>query len=519
MWNQLYSSQFHYAIHLFGAVVYFAAGWLYFDAYTKNHAYLKSRIIGLFILALGSLVEGMTLQITAQSTQGFMFGSVGRYILPVIGYVSIFLSFPFDPVQSKPVHTFFSSLSMPLRNAYLTLLPVSSLSVALMYFVHVSEGLEWHLLLPAVSFFIITIAEVFNAIQGVFSGTHVIHLANLIAPFGLFWWAEHLMLLIGFIFLMRWVFWYLLKSFEMQVVFISTVSVAILTFFITTFFVYNLSNSLLDEISHQVAQTVKVFSYSIDSKKREALADARFIASDLRLTAAIKDSKEVVIRSIMQEYAISRSIRGLLLVNADGSPLARTDNENILSDGKLYDPAIREVQKGIDTAEMVAVPGVSVPTIYMLAAVPVRSENIVVGAVLLAYSLDSALLQGIKKNLGLEGAIFAGDRLSVTSMRNADALIGMKETNPQIIKDVLVDGKRYEGEVLYNATEYLGSYEPMLDASDTPIGMLYVGRSVGDVYSILFRSIQATYIASTFLLLLSIFPALYVAKYIIYQVH
>lgn len=491
------------------------------DAYTKKHSYLKARIAGLFILAVSSLFEGMTLPLFGSATgdTDVSFRSVVHYILPIIGYICIFLSFPFDPIQKRPSYAVVGAFTASFTHAVMSLLPVGSLSVAVMYFTHVAEGLEWHLLLPAVSFSIITIAELLHAIQGIFSNTQVVYFFELIKPFGLFWWAEHIILLVGFILLIRWVFWYLLKSFEMQVVFISTVSIALVTFVITTYFVHQLSTSLLQEISHQVSQSVKVFSFSIESKKREAIADARFIAADDSLIIAIQKRNDTDIIRILEKYTISRGIRGILLTNTQGKILARSDSENIFSDSTIYQSVITQATVGGESGQMVALPGISGNILYMLAAVPVVSENSTIGSILLAYSLDSAVTLGIKKDLGLEGALFAGDRLSVTSMRTADAPVGMRETDVGIIRRVLGEGKRYEGLVVYNTTEYLGAYEPITNTTGTPIGMMYVGRPIADVFAILAQAIQATYLASTVLLLLTIFPALRIAKYIIYQVH
>ncbi len=519
MWYQLYSSLFHYAVHLFGAVVYFAAGWLYLDAYTKKHPYLKLRIAGLFILSISSLFEGMTLPLFGLEGEGESLKSILHYIVPIIGYLCIFLSFPFDPIQKRPSYAVVSVFTTSFKNAVMSLVPVGSLSVAVMYFTHVAEGLEWHLLLPAISFSIITVAEIIHAIQSIFSSTQIAYVLDLIRPFGLFWWAEHIILLFGFIVLIRWVFWYLLKSFEMQVVFISTVSVALVTFIITTFFVYHLSNSLLLEISHQVTQSVKVFSFSIESKKREAIADARFIAADDALIQAIQKRNDTEISRILEKYTISRGIRGLLLTNAQGKILVSSDSEHIFSDANVYQAIVSQAKIGGESGEMVALPGISSHMLYMLAAVPIVSENSTIGSILLAYSLDTAVTQGIKKELGLEGGLFAGDRLSVTSMRTADAPVGMRETDAGIISRVLGEGKRFEGLVVYNTTEYLGAYEPIVNSTGNPIGMMYVGRPIADVFAILAQAIQATYFASTVLLLLSVFPALYLAKYIIYQVH
>lgn len=520
MWYQLYSSQFHYAVYLFGALVFFSAGWLYLDASVRKHKYLKMRVFGFFSLAVSSLLECVRIEFGASAAQGGDMSpmTIAASLLPFIGYLFIFFSFPFDAIQARPVYAVVNVISMPVRNALATLLPFGPLSVAVMYYKHVAEGLEWHLLMPAISFAVIGLSEILHAVRSIFQSSPVLFAAELASPFGFFWWSEHIVLLIGLVLLMRWVFWYLLKSFEMQMIIIATLSVTVLTFVITAVFVHQLYGNLLLEMSRQVTQGVKVFSYTINAKKREALADARFIALDTRLITAVKKGDDRVVSALLSEYTASRGIRGLLLVDPQGNPIAQSDAENIFADMTPFASVLTQAKQGIESSVMHVVPGISAPSVFMLATVPVRSETVLVGSVLLAYGFDTALTEGIRKEFGLEGAVFAGDRLAESSMRSTDAPAGMKETNPQILKRVLVEGGTYEGVVVYNTTEYLGSYVPIVNAGGIPIGMMYTGKSLGDVFRVMAEAIQGTYVISTVLLLLSIIPALYIARFIIYQV-
>ena len=78
---------------------------------------------------------------------------------------------------------------------------------------------------------------------------------------------------------------------------------------------------------------------------------------------------------------------------------------------------------------------------------------------------------------GGEATIFSGDERVVTTVRKADGTraVGTKVTDPAIIKTVLKDGKRFEGETTILGQRYLTIYEPIKAYDDSIAGMLFTG--------------------------------------------
>jgi hypothetical protein len=95
---QFIGQNLHFAVDLFVALACFAAGWLYLDAGSKHHLFVKtSKWAGFFLLALGFLVAGASgADSGALSTLGIIF--------KLLGYSGILISNFFDPIQARP-HT------------------------------------------------------------------------------------------------------------------------------------------------------------------------------------------------------------------------------------------------------------------------------------------------------------------------------------------------------------------------------------------------------------------------------
>lgn len=521
MWSFIYSQQFHFALHLFGSLVFFSAGWLYLDAYQYSSKYLIPRIAGFFLLSIASLVGSLQIDLVYFITAASQSPNLAflSFFLTFSGYILILASFPKSIFQKKPVYRALFPILGPLRIILTFLKPLGALAITGMFYTNVAEGLEWHLLLPSVAFFSITISEVMQMFAGLFNTSTNIFFQNLAVPFGLFWWLEHIFLLVGLILLFRWVFWYLLKSFEMQMVFIATACVIILTVTITTIFANLLSSSLFAEISTQMTQSVKVFSYGIESLKRSALADAKFISVDTRLISAINNQDTVTATQIVQDFSTSRTVRHIMVIGIKGASIVRNDQDNIFSELDRFKTITDLSGQGVESSTLFSLSGVLTPAIYIAAAVPIRDKSTIIGTVLLANTLDDSFLRGIKKDTGLEGTLFAGNILAATSLNHSETLVGIKETDKTVQKKVLTDGNALEGMTVLDNTQYMGSYLPVKDINGVTIGMMFAGIPFGEIFQIIARAIGATYILAIIFLILSVPPALFTARYVIRQMH
>jgi hypothetical protein len=175
---------------------------------------------------------------------------------------------------------------------------------------------------------------------------------------------------------------------------------------------------------------VKVFAPSLDSKNVRLLP-MPLSHRILELSQAYGDTTKREQFDI-EEYASSR-VSGDDAGKCTKNTVVKHDSQQILADETLYNSAVEQAMSGMESVEMIMSRGVAIPKLYMLAAVPVRDNNQILGAVILTYGLDAAITRGIQKNLGLEGALYAGDQLSYI-MRNAESLLGMKETNASVIR-------------------------------------------------------------------------------------
>lgn len=86
----------HFAVYLFAALACFAAGWLYFDAWTgRRHLIELFKWVGFFLLAVGFLVTG-----AVWDAGGILDATSGT--LKLLGYVGLIIGNILDPLQPIP---------------------------------------------------------------------------------------------------------------------------------------------------------------------------------------------------------------------------------------------------------------------------------------------------------------------------------------------------------------------------------------------------------------------------------
>jgi len=141
---------------------------------------------------------------------------------------------------------------------------------------------------------------------------------------------------------------------------------------------------------------------------------------------------------------------------------------------------------------------------------------------LISRKLDNAFVDGIKKATGLEVSLYGGNKLSATTLtaldKNARAN-GVIEDNKTINRQVLGEGKFYQVSNEILSRQYLASYIPVRDINANILGMLFVGRPEVLILDSALRSIQATFVIASLLLLFSILPSYFISRYIARQLN
>ncbi len=108
------------------------------------------------------------------------------------------------------------------------------------------------------------------------------------------------------------------------------------------------------------------------------------------------------------------------------------------------------------------------------------SEIKTVGAVLAGVDLtdDNAFVDEIKKSLGIECTIFAGNyRVSTSLVQNGKRAIGTTLENPKILETVLKGGGTYLGSNNLFGIDYDTAYSPVKLMDGSIGGMIFIGKN------------------------------------------
>src|SRR3989304_2194319 len=288
MWIQFFLENTRFAISLFAGLVFFAVGWLYFDAWLeKRERKEQIRYLGFFLLALSflfaatqvesSLIE-IPLPLLVRGTIDFL--SVAARIG---GYLLIIRSLIIAPIHPRPdVDKLDTAVFLPpifKFSGFSLLYPVLCAWVGFLYLKRATTGLERHLKPVALSFFALALSELIS-VGFLFRNTTNVTLYNLVAPFGPLWFARYLTLGLAVFILGKWVFGYLLKRFFTQLFMIFTTSILLIFLLTAVSFTAVLVRNIQSETFRRLETDVGVLSYAIETKKAQTLSDAQLVAQN-----------------------------------------------------------------------------------------------------------------------------------------------------------------------------------------------------------------------------------------------
>jgi hypothetical protein len=271
----------------------------------------------------------------------------------------------------------------------------------------------------------------------------------------------------------------------------------------------------------QLRINVKVLGYVFDSKRSEILSGAQSYAQNPDLIAAVEKGDKKQLGEYVRRFISSKNESSLVVTNESGMVLARGEDSERIGDSLSGDSLVRRALLGNSVTSVITSAGVLAPVMSIKAAAPVVSGTKIIGAVISGTVLDMAFVDGIKKSTGLDAMIYSGNRISAGTINSIDGktrLIGISEENQTVRDMVLNKGVSYAGLVLLNNLEYLSAYEPVKDIDANPVGMLFVGKPEFSILMAAGRSIELTFITTAVLLVISIFPAYLISRFISGQI-
>ncbi len=537
MWLDFVFENTHFALNLFAALVFFATGWLYFDAWSaRKTARDVFKVFGLLLISASFVVHAVNVESLVLITP-----LLGSWVNPLLtalfrigGYLLLILGLAIDPLQDTPFEaqgklSKTKSKKAPQNAAiglanlpFLKLLPVSfpllSVAVAFLYLRRATFGLENHLKIVALSFYVLTFYELL-ALAALLRGASSAAFYKLVAPFGWLWMLEHLVLLVSVLLLGKWVYYYLIKRLQSQLFMIFTVLILAIFLLTTVTFTGLLLKNLQDETLKRLETDVRVLNYAVESKKAQVISDAQVLAQDTQVVSAIESQTKNILPDITEKFLLAKKLDLLVIVSDSGQVLSRGEDRDRVGDSLSDDLLIKRALLGDAVSSVVKRDGVLGPEVSIRAVVPIKSaENKLTGVVMAASTVDSAFVDGIKNATGLETAVYGDNVLSASTISSGGSrLLGVTEQNPKIKDAVLARGDAYSGAVKVLNTPYFAAYLPLKDADNVPVGMLFVGREQIGVLAAAGKSIELTFIVTAILLVLSIVPAFAISRYLTNQ--
>lgn len=537
MWGQFILINFHFALNVVAALIFFMVSWLYFDAWFEHRALKNTcKIAGFALLALSFLIQAAIID---SSTLGTAF-LPGKYIetvslvLRVLGYIGVAAGLLLDPLPIIPktkgiTMTDMKGIFLPMSFSKVFALPfllsMSSLTVivpilaAFVGFLNIRRatlGLENHLKPIGWGMYIIALYELcLFALRIV--GIKNVFWYNILKPYGIVWIASNALLFIGIFLIGSWVFKYLLKRIQSQIFIIYSCSVLVIFLTITVTFTWLLLHNIESEALNQLETDTKVLNFAVESKKAETLSDALALAQSPQLSQFLVSGNQKEAESLSEAYLLSKNLNSVVILNSEGIVVAKGEDREHNGISMSGDSLVKKGLEGKNVSSIISRNGVFAPEINISAVAAIKSGDKIIGTVLLDRRIDNAFVDGVKDATGLEVSLYGNNRLSATTLvaldNNARAN-GIIEDTAQIKKEVLEKGKFFQTSTVILNRQYLASYMPVRNADSEILGMLFVGRPEVAILASALRSIQATFIIANILLLFSIFPSYLISRYI-----
>ena len=519
MWYQFLWENFHFAVNLFTALAFFSIFWLYFDAWTERKTFKEGlKIMGFLMLSLSFLAHAILIE-SPSLTSSILGGGINEKIAMIlrnIGYLFLIIGLVADPLIPKPK---LNAIAITNGAIPYLLSPVLAVTAAWLYLRRATLGLENHTKQVSAAFFLFALYELLS-IPSLFVTNLNVDIFRLVAPFGPIWIAAHVVLLLGSGILIKWAFSYLLKRINTQLFIIFTTTTLSIFLLTTISFTFLLLKNLSDETLTRLSTDVSVLSFALDTKKSEAQASASILAQNTEIINAISTKDRKILAPAVEDLLISRKVSSVVIVDENGQVLARGEERDRVGDSLSNNSLVKRALIGENVSSLTTQESVLAPLVLVRAAVPIKSGDKVIGAAIVAMSLDNNFLDGIKKITGLEMGIYGNDILSATTisdLRGVTRPIGTKEVNEAVKNNVLIKGDDYSGIVSLLNTSYFAVYHPLKDVDNEVVGMLLAGRPSSSIFAAAGKSIELTFLITVVLMILSILPSYFVAKYIFNQ--
>lgn len=221
---------------------------------------------------------------------------------------------------------------------------------------------------------------------------------------------------------------------------------------------------------------------SLDEYKNKALNYASVFASHPSVVKAVADHNTSALLNHLTPLVKKARIDFVTITDANGIVLARTHEPSNYGDSVTNQLNVEMALKGEAFATIEKGTAVKISA---RAGVPVKNEaGNTIGVISAGYRLEKPeIVDNIKKIFRTDATIFLNDvRLATTIQKDGHRAVGTR-LDPRIAQVVLTDNRQYLGTATILGSPYITAYMPLLGPDNRPIGVLFAGESLKEVYS------------------------------------
>lgn len=316
MLPMLLLSNLRLVVYLFGALVFCAMAWLYFDAmYVRPNKSVLARAGGALLIGLSYLLGAVVIEGISLEWIAWLRGGVEW--LRLAGYLILGLGVWGEPLSKRPSYAEAPAgkpgVALMLGEVTRWMLPIIPGLVGLGYWRRASVGLERHLRGMAYGMYTLSLAEILD-LRRLFTGSSDIRVYELTREFGNIWLAQLIILLLGLLLVSRWVFSYLLRRFETQITLFMGMLVMSVFAIATIVFTYIMANRLQVGINREVqagaAITMNNWGREGDELVKRASELAKVDVSDKEALAKQLLSGEQILDSEGRDILSGEKVEG-----------------------------------------------------------------------------------------------------------------------------------------------------------------------------------------------------------------
>lgn len=399
-----------------------------------------------------------------------------------------------------------------------------SVLITTFLWLHYKRGIQSEWKFFYLGFFFFSVALAF-ALGGVFQGTTNVLLANLLAPYQLIWIFEHGIKFVGALLLGIWA-WGFIRFRIFPQIFSSFIALSFVIF-LTTTIIYTgfLLNRTQESTIKNLETNVKTLDFALQKVKESAILAARIASANTQVREAVRGNEKEALFQNLNTLMFENETDFMLALNTGGEVLMRAEDKERFGDSLADDPVVWRALDGKAVVTTFTERGVTIPTVSIKASAPIvdtseTGEPEIIGAIVTGFLLDTAFVDGIKKLTDLDITVFANDTSSATTFTVPESqfrLIGTRELNQRILNTVLKEGMTYTGTASIMNRPFLAAYIPFRDIEETTVGMFFTGRSQASILAVVSDTIQLTFSISILLMILSILPLAWLARFISYH--